>query len=112
MGKFPPRRHIDFINQRYDIRIVPTKQLGFVLPEILENINRNCAEVAVLPGEVAFEGSWWQLETPSHIFYTKRLHDYEGRDIIYPSVKFVGVRKGEVRNLPLDSPELDYRKKD
>jgi len=69
--------------------------LNELLPEYLTQIliefaRKKYRDVKIVPGELALEGSSWQIKQPSHIVYVKynkRHHDYkEAVSVVMPEM--------------------------
>ncbi len=63
------------------ISVIPNDKLPERLTSTMIDLARGkYLKLRVIPGEIAFEGAEWQLETPSHIIYAKDNPEYPGYD--------------------------------
>ena len=108
MSRFPQKKHIDFLEDNLVIDLIPDDRLG----NELERVNYSACywDIQIVPGRMTFEGCPWQLEEPSHVIYGKRRNPKMAVGI--PAARFKHVETGKIGLISLDSPELDYRKRD
>ncbi|MBT3985833.1 hypothetical protein HOD38_04465 [archaeon] len=63
------------------IEVIPNDKLPERLTTTMIDLARGkYLDMKVIPGELAFEGIEWQIETPSHIIYAKVNTEYPGHD--------------------------------